>query len=271
MALTDNIARRLKSTKYRAQALLADARGFSQPRSLDHLILVGTHHKIGTAWMSSIFWRLSLLYDLQFCRNQRDAIPLDCQILLDTHSAFNFESIGNRTYRGLHLLRDPRDVIVSACFYHQRSQEDWLHVKRDAFDGRTYQEKINSLQSLDEQLLFEMSEDAGSTIDALRDWHRSSPERFLEVRYEDLFLDRDLILFHQIFVHLGLDSDMLPAALRVSYEQSMFSGKLPSSFHRRSGETQQWKRYFTPVLKESFIQRFGEVLLELGYEPDNDW
>lgn len=37
-------------------------------------------------------------------------------------------------------VRDPRDIAVSAYFYHKVSSESWLHMPRAEFDGRSLQQ-----------------------------------------------------------------------------------------------------------------------------------
>lgn len=103
--------------------------------------MIGAHHKTGTFWMLTVFSAVASYYDLKFCRLENKAYLRgssgNFDIFLDYHSKFDFEKPYD--YKGLHIIRDPRDVIVSGCFYHTKSSEKWLHIKRKDFGGLTYQ------------------------------------------------------------------------------------------------------------------------------------
>ena len=92
-------------------------------------ILVGTHHKSGTVWMKRIFATVAADFGLKFYIGSQAECPPDAKIFMEPHSRFDFDVL-ERDYRGLHMVRDPRDMIVSACFYHLTSTEPWLHVPR---------------------------------------------------------------------------------------------------------------------------------------------
>ncbi|MEZ4557989.1 MAG: sulfotransferase domain-containing protein [Caldilineaceae bacterium] len=234
-----------------------------------HKILIGTHHKTGTVWLSSIFYQICRRARLVYFSGTQADLPEVFDVFLQNHSRFAFERIPAH-WRGLHVIRDPRDVIVSGCFYHQTSSESWLHRKRKDFGGLTYQEKINSYSSLEDQLLFEMDNVGAATIQEMVAWDYENPA-FLEVKYEDLIDDCELFLFHRIFIHLGFQSRTLPDLLKIAYSMSLFSGNLKPTGHVRSGSSGQWRRYFTPTLKHAFAQRHGDSLLALGYEQDGAW
>jgi len=39
----------------------------------------------------------------------------------------------------------------------------------------------------------------------------------------------------------------------------------------RSGRVEQWKELYTENHKKQFKELFGDVLVELGYENNNNW
>ena len=148
-------------------------------------ILVGTHHKTGTVWLNAVFRSICLYYKLKY-RFSCNSIPEDNLYDLFFHHASRFdESTLTQPFRGLHMIRDPREIIVSGCFYHLRSNESWLFQPNGHLKGRTYKESICSLGSLDEQLLFEMEYHGSWTIKELSTWNYSNPS-FFEVKYEEL-------------------------------------------------------------------------------------
>jgi hypothetical protein len=236
---------------------------------LPWLVLVGTHHKTGTAWLMNIFESVANQLGLKYFYGLQDDLPPQTEIFFQHHSLFDFPSLPH-PYRGIHMIRDPRDVIVSGCMYHQKSEEPWLHLYQMEYDGWTYQKKLNSLDSLEEKIFFEMEHAGGRTIKDMLAWNYHQPE-FLEIKYEDLIEDSDLLLFQDIFRFLGFPEQSIPAVLEIAYQNSLFSGKLKKSLHLRSGKKDQWKEYFSPDHRERFAVLFGDALIRLGYEKDHAW
>ena len=107
-------------------------------------------------------------------------------------------------------------------------------------------------------------------IQEMLDWNYKNPA-FFEVKYEDLIADENLIIFHNIITFLGFPGEATPQVLRIAYDKSLFSGNLKKSVHIRSGRTRQWEKHFKPVHKDRFLELFGDALIRLGYESNDDW
>jgi hypothetical protein len=190
-------------------------------------------------------------------------------VLLNYHSAFD-QNVLSMPYRGMHLIRDPRDVIVSGCFYHQRSSEEWLHVPLERLGGRTYCDSIVSLPSLDQKLLFEMEFIGEITIKDMLKWNYSN-KSFYEVKYESLISDTDFTVFQEIYHFLGFPGNLIPHLIQITKNNSLIMGHSVKTSHIRSGKPGQWKDYFKSTHKERFLELFGDALIRLGYEKNNDW
>ena len=67
------------------------------------------------------------------------------------------------------------------------------------------------------------------------------------------------------------DTTFIKTTLVYAYNNSLFSGNLTPSLHRRSGKAGQWERYFTPAHKTRFLELFGDALITLDYEENHDW
>ncbi len=191
-------------------------------------------------------------------------------VLYDNNSLTIFD---RENYVGSHMIRDPRDIIVSGYFYHLWTQEAWVHVVRPEW-GMTYQEKINSM-SKDEGMMFEMKNMGAVTIERMRVWNYNNP-KMLEIRYEDLILNPDEI-FARLFHHWGVVPEWMDQCMEVSRRHHMTAktgrklGEVDPKSHMRSGEPGQWRLHFTEEHKEYFKEKFGETLIALGYEKNNDW
>lgn len=172
--------------------------------------------------------------------------------------------------RVFHLIRDPRDMVISGMHYHRTSEEPWLHKPRKLFGGKTYQQALNALPDDHARLLFEMERIAGSSLQVMLDWHYGRPECF-ECRYEDLSADTDLTLFTAACRHLGIPEDKLPAATECFRQHSLFSMGAKRPEHVRSGAPRQWQSVFDRTLAEAFDSRHGDALIALGYESDHSW
>jgi hypothetical protein len=241
-------------------------------------IVVATHHKTGTVWMSTVFKSIArklganyIDFWMHYARLDRDLkTPF---ILLNHNSIFSrhAKQLRREDVRILHLIRDPRDVLISATHYHKKADEPWLREKGSGGKDASYQQRLNSLSTLHEQYVFELENATGNTIEAMLDWQYGRPN-CLEVRYEDLWSDRSLSQWRQIASYLGFDSAELEICQQCFWEHSLF-GKAPRANrrHARSGEVAQWKHEFTPELAQAFLDRFPDALQLLGYEDDDRW
>ena len=194
-------------------------------------------------------------------------------VVFNDHSAFGKCAwlLDHPQCRVFHLIRDPRDVIVSAMHHHRTSNEKWLHKRRRAFAGLTYQEKINSLCDDRERLRFEMQNSAGRTIRDMESWDYSLASA-IEFRYEDLIGDVELTRFTQLLMHLGFEDHELDACREAVRMNSLFGAIRPQErVHIRSGQGGQWKNVFDAGLAREFLEQFGDALVNLGYELDNSW
>lgn len=236
---------------------------------LPNKILIGTHHKTGTVWLLSIFATISNEFGLNFYKGKQTNLSVEYDIFFQDHSKFYFDTLDN-SVRGLHIIRDPRDVVISGVFYHQKSKEKWLHKPKKKFGGLSYQEKLNSCENLDQKIHMEINRSAKTNINDMITWSYSNPA-FYELKYEELIADIDLILFHKIFTFLGFPASTLPTLLEIAYDNSIFSGKLDNSDHIRSGASSQWVKYFKQSHKDRCLELFGDALIRLGYEEDDKW
>lgn len=215
------------------------------------LIIHGCHHKVGTNWFINIFTKIAKRYDLNFKVNKYDE---DADILLDDHSNFNFDELP--PFVGSHIIRDPRDMIVSAYFYHLTSDELWLSEPRHRYNGLSYQAYITSLDK-HYGLMAEIKRASYGIIDMMN-WDFDNPN-IIEVRYEDLITNEQL--FRKIFQHYGFEDDLIEESMDIVKDCIIDNPGLPG----------KWRKHFDTEHKQYFIELLGDCLIKLGYEINNDW
>jgi hypothetical protein len=241
------------------------------------LIVVCTHHKTGSVWMANIFRALKRHEKQQLHSKSQAELQPTADIFLQDHSKVDLKALQSRFeqrgVRAVHVIRDPRDVIISGAFYHVKTVEKWANNPKKEYGGKSYRQAISAMPTDHDKLVFEMDHAGGKTIREMLGWDYSQKDLCFEARYEDLIVDRDLKVFTPMFKFLGYDGARLEAALKFVRELSLFGGAAGSdpADHIRSGEGRQWVNVFTPELKAAFNERFPDAVQKLGYEAGSHW
>ena len=222
-------------------------------------VLIGSHHKTGSVWLCSVFEQFARRTDAAFVHLHRGTLSAGRRrtISFDHHSVF--KDIEREGTRGLHMIRDPRDVVVSSMHYHRRSQEPWLHVPK--FDGLTYQEKINTYDDTD-AMLFEIDNAAGKNIADMCAF--DDGDTFRTVKFEEMATDTTLERWHDALLWLGFVGLDLVVAIDVVYANSLFGAKGTSAHMRGDGGT-KWQREMPERVLARFEERFPDAVATLGY------
>lgn len=253
------------------------------------LIMHCCHHKVGTVWFKDVLEAVGREYGLPFATVRPGVDPGDARILLDTHSRSDIAGLG-ADLRGSHMIRDPRDVVVSGYHYHLWTTEVWANTPVSRLGGGarerwslrplndigdlSYREYLNSLPR-EEGMLQEIRRAATTTIRDMRAWNYHDP-RFLEIRYEDIVRDEQAT-FRTLFRHYGFTEAAVERSVALAMKFSLSARpksaapEVQEKSHRRSGRPQQWASEFTDRHKDLFKELLGQDLIALGYETDLDW
>jgi hypothetical protein len=173
--------------------------------------------------------------------------------------------------RGFHVIRDPRDILVSMYFSHLNSHRvNHAEIKRDRrrlaeldpLDGLTY--------LMDESQFFQR------IVRELADWNYDT-ERFYETSFERLTTD-PAKEFGAIFSFLGIPverSDLTAILQQNRFEnlKADWRTRNPGAGvnHYRSGVAGDWKNHLVGKPKMLFRRRYGDLLIQLGYENEEAW
>ncbi|MEM1275520.1 MAG: sulfotransferase domain-containing protein [Pseudomonadota bacterium] len=158
------------------------------------------------------------------------------------------------------MVRDPRDMLVSAVRYHRTSNEGWLH--KPGPNGKTYKETINAMSDED-AYLFEIDGSTGKELRRILDFKQTATIKL--VHYEDYVTDRNLCKWRDLLEWAGLRSADLILAQQALYEHSLF-GMQKKGGHVRSGNSGQWRDKLSDKVLLRLDDRFPNLLREMGYD-----
>jgi hypothetical protein len=242
-------------------------------RGLDTTIVHVAHHRVGTVWFRNVLSLIARQFGLSFQRVTRESVLPDGEMVLYRHSRF-FDRTRLESFRGSHLIRDPRDVVVSGYHYHLWTHEKFVHVPSPEYGGMTYQQYLRSLGPED-GIAAEIRRMAGSHLAEMGAWNYAQPE-FLELKYEDVVVD-EAAHFARMFRHYGFSEAAVERsvdlALGFSFQKKAGRsiGEVQEGSHLRSGKPAQWREVFTPDHKALFRELTGDLLERLGYDSGEDW
>ena len=245
--------------------------GESPFREEAKLIVHCSHHKAGTLWLQRILKVLAGVYGLPFKNCTQDEWFGDIGVFIEDHSELDMARLPDIV--GSHLIRDPRDMAVSAYFYHKWCNEPWVHEVLPKYGYSSLQTYLNSLTQ-DEGLMVEIRRGNERDIRGIRGWDYANP-KFLEIKYEGL-ITRPEETFRGLFAHYGFNDDAISLGLSVADKLHFTNqtkrelGQRQEMRHLRSGRPGQWRDYFTQTHKDFFKEIHGDLLILLGYESTND-
>lgn len=163
------------------------------------------------------------------------------------------------------IFRDPRDVVVSHVFYVTDMEARHVHhayyQSLPDFNSRL---KVSILGRPDMDVEFPNIADRFAPYMGWLD----QPE-VLTIHFEDLIQDRAQALNRILDHFLVRVPPQTSRQLILDFLESSINPTRSPTF--RSGKTGEWKKYFTDEHKKIFKEVAGDLLIRLGYEPNNDW
>lgn len=197
----------------------------------------------------------------------------------------------SRDYRGFHVIRDPRDMLVSGYFYFKKGHSTEGNPRMDEF-----QAEVANLNG--EGLMLKTLEFFRPYFNNLRTWEYDNPN-ILEIKYESLILD-PVNQFKLIFDHLGLLTNTpCPSQLQVFVNRIYNRGYIPFSFryekfcekeiqgvvnrydfqkmskldkkrkagtpHYRKGKARVWQDHLSEEMLKVFNEMYPDLLIKTGY------
>ena len=236
------------------------------------------HHKCGSTWIYHVLADVAERLEIPLHHAhgayafERDLETYRAQHRFDllTYVNAHYEYIRELDVIGVHVVRDPRDLLVSAYFSHRNSHptEGWSELEELRRHLRAVPEETG--------LLLEM-EFCSGVLDDMASWP-DRPAGILRLRFEDM-IDDEQQAFRTIVDHLGLLDGIGVGALAEIVDRWSFErltggrkrGDEDAGHHYRKGIAGDWRNHFTPAIVWSFKHRYNDLLLRYGYEQGTDW
>jgi hypothetical protein len=173
--------------------------------------------------------------------------------------------------KACHVIRDPRDIIVSGFFSHK-----WSHPIASEAD-QAYRNWLNSVSD-EEGLLFEVTHGGyrpaqgllgRSVMQDLDEWNYHD-DRVVELQMENL-VNNPFRLFKNILQHLEIEIDeqRLNEAIEMNSFENLSGGRKRgienNKEHYRKGISGSWRDHFTDQHESVFEEKWGTLLDKLGY------
>ena len=261
------------------------------------------HHKCATTWISKIIYDICAITGQRPLQKQSSVIDSIREVVNPQKVDFYIcqSSIYERItqiegYRGFHVIRDPRDIIVSGYFSHLYSHPSthWPALRK-------HRKALQQL-SKDEGLLKEIHF-SSNLIHHMQDWNYEDPN-ILELKMEDLtqnpveefkkilaflnlyqasrkpglFTYKSIELFNRITrklkvnakIDIKLNHTIIADIVNKNSFEKMSGGRKVSEedirSHYRKGLAGDWKNHFKAVHLELFYEKFPNLIKKLGYE-----
>jgi hypothetical protein len=242
------------------------------PGAERRLLLHCCHHKTGTVWFQRVLRAVGTHFGLPY-ENLRGRSPGRwTRVAVQHDSVIDIARLP--AFVGSHMVRDPRDVVVSGYHYHLWTTEPAIVAPDPAYDGRSYQDHLRSLDTK-RGLLAEIERASRRVLVTMAAWEYDRPQ-FLELRYEDAIID-EAGTFGRLFRHYGFTDAATSAAVEIAgrfgfeRQEQRRLGEAQEGRHLRSGAIGQWQEIFDDDHKARFKELAGPTLIQLGYEQDDRW
>lgn len=240
------------------------------------LIIHCCYHKVGTVWFGRVLREIAAEYGMRLGSGANYDLIREFETKSNSDLFLDFGShvdlaVLPRRWKASHMIRDPRDLVVSGYFYHRWTDEDWANLPRAEYRGMSYRQHLNSIPK-HEGLLEEIRRNS-FWIPHMAGWKFKGPNVF-EIRYEEMIQDEEAV-FRDMFRHFEFRDSAIDRAVTISrkysFETLKSKGGVGEKSHLRSGRTSEWREHFEPAHVALFKSLYPGALERLGYESSNTW
>ena len=225
------------------------------------------------------------------------------QFLSYLNSDYKYVKQINIPYRGVQMIRDPRDIIVSSYFshLHSHSTDGWPELEKHRKELKKLDEKEGLLATIEFMKKMPTNGYDLPIFDFMRNWNYQD-ENILHLRYEDFSknsyksLSKMLrwyglmpnlveLLKHRMnpedtpyirgFKAKRYPKEELKKVIKEHSFKSVSGGRKPgqenTKSHYRKGVAGDWKNHFDKDITNEFKKTYGDIVSFLGYEKNENW
>lgn len=267
------------------------------------------HHKCASTWATLVIERVCIEMGIKYgilyqkTLDKYDSVQdyLDktgVRFLIIPEAGYEKVRQIKEPFRGFNLIRDPRDIIVSAYFSHMHSHP--TKYFEELAEHRKHLQKLPETEGLMEEITF-----CKPYMDNMSGWDYDDP-RITEWKYEDMIKDPNK-MFHEVFAFLRMlnaeseyqtngmrrtvnrvgnrlntiyfnykSPTITPERLDEILEDVAFKkltkgrqrGQEDVKSHYRKGVANDWVNYFQDEHVEHFHKSYPDIMKTLGYEDE---
>ena len=239
------------------------------------------HHKCGSSWTWFVLSDLCRRCNWRYAEHSHDGMfnhdPVHFfstdSFDLWAHSNANWTTVGQLDAIAVHVVRDPRDVIVSGYYSHLYSHPT---------DGLpAMQAHREQLKSVDKEagLFLEMDWAAPYMGDMFSFAEARENPNILTLSYAQL-VSNELLGFETMARHLGMYPNLISLEKlndvvraysfnRLTEGRSRGMEDIKSPF--RKGQPGDWRNHFDPKHRDYFKERYQPILELYGFEVNDSW
>lgn len=164
------------------------------------------------------------------------------------------------------MYRDPRDMLVSQVFFATDMHEE--HGMHDYYNSLPdFGARLNvAITGIDHDGLFMVS--VKQRYEGVFGW--LATPGVMCIRFEDLINERDATLLSML-AEVEKTGYKIPTPREQALAILTHAIQPKKSHTFRSGKTGGWREFFSEDHKKLFKETAGDLLIELGYEKNNDW
>lgn len=239
------------------------------------------YHKCLTMYFRRVskkiaMWNNPLKGEFRHFFHRLDEFHQDCgQYNICSISGHSLDLDSFDDIKAVHIIRDPRDMVISGYFYHKRAGEPWCNYVNPTDDDWSivnarvpstlpvdisFADYLNGV-SVEEGIAAEI-EFRRNHFESMMKWSTDDP-RVMTVKYEEI-LGNEAKTLKQIYDFYGFPFHTKMAAAIYGHRYSAKSARRLST-HIRNPNQGQWKELFTPKLKDMFDEKYGGLLEKYGY------
>lgn len=220
-----------------------------------------THHKCASTWLLKYLSEFSNLNNKALHQTHySNSFPTDkFDIVGLTNASYNF--IADKCVDGIHLIRNPLDIVVSAYYSHLRTHplNGWPELSKQ----RSVLSNVNRYDGLFITLSFLERDDfyngAVGPLHAIRHWNFDD-QRFHTLRIEDVVTDPGMILGSHLLRKFS--NSIIPSNNDYTFESisGRKLGEIDNSSHYRSGRQNQWRDVLPNTIVYYIKAHYADVL-----------